>query len=514
MRRFRIAFTGVFDIANYGDHLFPIIFQNEMEKRKLNFQLFLFSPFAGKEAFNHETDVFALRDLEKMHLQTPFDAIIVGGGEVIHFRQSNERLNADDEEYYPYPISQIWIIPSIVALKYNVPLIWNAPGANSFSFKEPYRGMTSSLCSSVDYLCVRNETSRNILEECGIDKSFIHLCPDTALLISDIISINLLEKLRDSLLPFSQRYVVFHTNRFITETGVKAVVKTLNSLEKCGYKIVLLPLAYSHGDDLILHKINQLAGNHYYEFTQALSLQDMMSVLACSSLYIGSSFHGCVTALAYGKRVAMFDIFQNKKTEDLLTSLNLRNHFIVEPELLSENVTAIINESFSIDLSLVKSKLRDHFNQIYKLIISPSKCNKTVEKFSVGYLKSMDGFRMILNEFSSSKMQSEEIKQIKEYTSTLEKQITEKNAYISRKEQECEKAQCYIKKMEVKLQENKALIAESKTQIKNEEQRHKRSENYLEKEKAKLFDQLNEQSKKIDKFENSFYGKIYKRLHN
>ena len=45
MKKIKIAFTGVFDIDNFGDHLFPIIFENSLRKRKIDVELFLFSPY-------------------------------------------------------------------------------------------------------------------------------------------------------------------------------------------------------------------------------------------------------------------------------------------------------------------------------------------------------------------------------------------------------------------------------------------------------------------------------------
>ena len=41
MKKIKIAFTGVFDIDNFGDHLFPIIFENSLRKRMLNCSSFL-----------------------------------------------------------------------------------------------------------------------------------------------------------------------------------------------------------------------------------------------------------------------------------------------------------------------------------------------------------------------------------------------------------------------------------------------------------------------------------------
>lgn len=42
MKKYNIAFTGVFDIENYGDHLFPLIFREKMKKKELTVNYFFF----------------------------------------------------------------------------------------------------------------------------------------------------------------------------------------------------------------------------------------------------------------------------------------------------------------------------------------------------------------------------------------------------------------------------------------------------------------------------------------
>ena len=454
VKKSRIAFTGVFDIANFGDHLFPLVFENEMEKRNLDFQIFLFSPFSGKEDFDIGRDVFSLSDMEKMHLQDPFDAIIVAGGEVVHFLQSDEKLQIGDTAFQPYPISQVWIIASLVALKYNIPLLWNAPGANSFLFKDPYRWAAKGLCSCVDYLCVRNETSKKILADCGIDEAGIKVCPDTALLISDIVPLTRLETVIQTLLPFSHKYVVFHTNRFLTEDGIQSVINTLDFLSELGYKIVLLPLAYSHGDDDILREINERAGKKYFEFSKALSLDEILSVLALCSLYIGASFHGCISSLAYGKKVLVFDIFQNRKTEDLLNSFGLEDCFISQPSQLFQAVINALENELNPDLGFAKSKIYDHFDLMFKMITSKYSPKKQTSAFIHGFLKSLSAFREQL-------LAPEE--QAKVYISSLEKQISEKNAFIIQQEMRLQEVPAYLTSLEKQIAEKDAFIIQQET---------------------------------------------------
>lgn len=80
MKKIKIAFTGVFDIDNFGDHLFPIIFENSLRKRKIDVELFLFSPYESTQGFGIAKKVYSIREMEKLHKINKFDAIVVGGG--------------------------------------------------------------------------------------------------------------------------------------------------------------------------------------------------------------------------------------------------------------------------------------------------------------------------------------------------------------------------------------------------------------------------------------------------
>ena len=42
--KYNIAISGTFNVENYGDLMFPVVFKKAVEKRGLDFELFLFSP--------------------------------------------------------------------------------------------------------------------------------------------------------------------------------------------------------------------------------------------------------------------------------------------------------------------------------------------------------------------------------------------------------------------------------------------------------------------------------------
>lgn len=68
----RIALCGVFDIPNYGDHLFPLVLREELSRRGYAGNVVLFSPFQAEESFVENSNVHSLDDLERMHMEEPF----------------------------------------------------------------------------------------------------------------------------------------------------------------------------------------------------------------------------------------------------------------------------------------------------------------------------------------------------------------------------------------------------------------------------------------------------------
>lgn len=105
--------------------MFPLVFRNELKKRNIEFELDLFFIYSCKQAFDPNTNVYAVSDLETMYLQKKYDAFFVGGGEIIHFYSFKHRYNQEEKTY---PIFGVWVTPSIVSKKYGVPLFWNCPG--------------------------------------------------------------------------------------------------------------------------------------------------------------------------------------------------------------------------------------------------------------------------------------------------------------------------------------------------------------------------------------------------
>jgi len=199
-----------------------------------------------------------------------------------------------------------------------------------------------------------------------------------------------LRPIREKLINPAEKYVVFHTNRFISDEEIPSIIESLNGLKNQGYRIVLLPLAYTHGDDVILQKINERAGNQYKVFDRILTAYEMLSVLAGCTLYIGISFHGSVTALSYGKKAIAYNFLNQKKTEDLFRSLNISQYHINKASDLRSCINAIMSDGSQVNLEETYKKIDDHFDRIFNLLCMDTTEDKHLDDFMKQLLKGIE----------------------------------------------------------------------------------------------------------------------------
>lgn len=373
MMSVNIAFTGVYDIDNYGDHLFPIVFKNAMKKRNIDCNLFLFSPTSReKQGFNQENKIYPLCDIAKLHEKYCFDAVVVGGGEILHFHAFKHKMA--NSEYSIYPIYNVWTIPSLFCEEYGVPLLWNNPGA-PFKFEGIYELLAKQMISKVDYVSVRNKFTFNTIKSLEICN--VNLSVDTAFYLPKVLNKkDLLEEVRG--LDLKNKYVVFHCNKLISQEYLNIAIDELLLLYQQGYKIILLPLAYTNGDDDFARKINDIVSNKFITFEGELSILEIISILANTKLYIGVSFHGAITSYVYGKKVIAFDFFSNKKTKDLFELMGLEDNYITDANNLDEAISNVLNTTYMYEEKHkeIISLLDVHFDQVASILLETKKKNK------------------------------------------------------------------------------------------------------------------------------------------
>jgi len=343
----RIALFGCFDLANFGDHLYPLIIEKFYQNQNINIELDLYSIYEGIESFGTGKEVNSVFNLEQKHLETPYDLFLIGGGEIIHYLSCKHKYK---EEEKVYPMCGNWVIPSIIGKKYNIPIILNCPGI-PFDFYTPYESLTKYILSGYSYMAVRNISSKNAIEKITETSANIDVYYDLAFLINDFVDLDNKERfIKDD------KYAVFHFNKMLAEKDFEYLNQTIKDLSEKGYKIYLLPLAYCNDD---IEFLENYCNNHLKEIanviSQRLNLEDIINILGNSDLYCGLSYHGAIIAYCYNKPVVSMDYPCQRKTKDLFNKLNLDKFYLNDLTNLKE----ICNDALT-----KKSDIKNHTPEI------------------------------------------------------------------------------------------------------------------------------------------------------
>src|SRR4051812_11960562 len=159
-RKWQVGICGTFDVANYGDLLFPLIAHSELSQRLGDVTLHRVSyhPSTSPEWPYEVTSVAALPAMIER-----LDGLLIGGGFLIRF----------DKEVapgYSPPVPDIHhptgysLAPALTALQHNVPLVWNAPGMHCNDVPGWANPLMEAALTLSRYISVRDELSRSVLE--------------------------------------------------------------------------------------------------------------------------------------------------------------------------------------------------------------------------------------------------------------------------------------------------------------------------------------------------------------
>lgn len=392
MKKYRIAQIGSFDVENYGDLLFAYVFAHNIEKYVKVDEIVLFAPKRCKMPFtNGEKDVYSVAELEDMHRESPFDAIIVGGGDLVHCTKIRTYMPHISDEWVDYEALYMWMIPSIISWKYDIPLLWNAPGV-PMTFMESETMMVRELCKCVDYMSVRDNISKHNLEKCWVDNE-ICVVPDTVFSVSEIIQKAELEQVfyKLNLSLEIKKYVIFHANYTFLETEVEGCIKTLRKIkENYGMDILLLPIGYALGDDTFVKELTEKCPNEFITLWHKLNPKEMMAVIANSAGYIGASLHGCITAATYGVPIVMCNYNRYIKVNGFLELVCLEKAVVYR----TEDIYPVLKQQFVVSEESRRKAMEQidaHFRTLSHRILKNEK--KTKEHFDVALCEYVFGMR-------------------------------------------------------------------------------------------------------------------------
>lgn len=382
MKTYNIAFAGTFDIENYGDLMFPIVFEKAMKKRGMNLKVFLFSPHGwDSKVLDLSRRVYTFKDFERINKEVGLDALVIGGGAIIHFHDIPVRLS-NNTMVKDYHNIHSWFSLLYLAAKNDIKIIFNLPQL-PYDMPDEFKLLLKESFRQADYLSVRDEASgRRIKDICGEDDIDARVYPDAICAIDDYFDKKELQKIRKQIIDVDH-YSVVHFSRWMPESTYNSVREAVEILLSNGQEVVFLPLGYTHGDDKLLKDFNRnYCDNKCIVPKTKLGIDDMTAILSGCDYYVGTSFHGIIVTIAYGGKAVNFNYPKpTEKNKWMYDAYGISNCLALKNTDMPNILRKIINGkmNFSPKRVSVKKKVNEHFDNIYRIIMSKEKKKKTVE---------------------------------------------------------------------------------------------------------------------------------------
>lgn len=369
---YRIAQVGSFDVENYGDLLFSDVFEAQMRKR-LDIDEIVFFSADTCTIPNRNVMTHSVQEMETLHCQKPFDAVVIGGGDLIHFGRMMilRPFIAPVEQLYDAP--SMWIIPALISERYGIPLMLNAPGVPA-AFTDNEKRVVRNLLGEAMYLSVRDANAQKELAAALSDKE-ITVVPDTVLSISTLFPKEELEKRLHEIYPQLKagNYLLAQINYKFTEEDIRILKETLTQIrQNTGLDILIQPIGYSMGDTEAIAAMKKDLPADFIVCDRHLSQYDLLAVIASAAFYIGSSLHGAITSASYGVRVLVCNVNHYNKSSGFLSLISRPEACVDDMHDLKEAFNAQYAKQPA-DIAEQLDQINAHFDHMADVIQSGRK---------------------------------------------------------------------------------------------------------------------------------------------
>jgi polysaccharide pyruvyl transferase WcaK-like protein len=296
----RVFITGMFDMKNFGDLMFPLIARHRLSH--LGVEIVPVSPTGADVGIPDAMGSISLQELFADN--APADGVLVGGGYIVHSHKMHflDEYKADGLANFAGP--GLWLGATLAAAVRNVPVIWNAPGV-PHPFAQNQRGLIDAALRAADCLSVRDQGGLELLNApSGLQ---VNIVPDTVVDIAQIWTPDTLAAAFRDLIArkggdAQARHLAVHIrNRSLAKLGGEGVAAMIDQFAQ-GHDLVpiLIAIGQTHADDVVARDVARHLRARHLVLDDPSGLVEIAAAVSQSSLYVGASLHGYVVAAAYG----------------------------------------------------------------------------------------------------------------------------------------------------------------------------------------------------------------------
>ena len=375
----RVALLGTFDVDNYGDHLFPRVAAHELGRRGLVVEAF--SPY-GRLHPTPLDDGWAVEPLgpwspeRAQQLAAAHRLIVIGGGELIHL---NDPLLAPVYEKTPEELHRMapsrWFVEGLgPELEASCPVVWHGVGVPWALDEEAAERLRAALAGR-PYVTVRDRHSAQRLSDAGIDRP-IEVVPDSALLIDRIMPPAALSARLDGLRaaggyppPGTMPVLLQGCDLLLPHLDeVVTAVERWRVAQRDSAEVVALETGRCRGDGLFADAVERcMSHRRVWRLPAGSSVEDLAAAIA-GGMFVGSSLHGAITALAYGQPFVLLNLYGEPKLDGFGDLTGLGGHVVHQ----AAEIPAALDLAVAVPapaglLDSLQRRLDRHFDRLAEL---------------------------------------------------------------------------------------------------------------------------------------------------
>jgi GT2 family glycosyltransferase/spore maturation protein CgeB len=286
-----VGIVGTFDVANFGDLLFPELAAFELERRLGPIEMRRYS----HRSMSAPPWPYGVRPIDELVATVDeLDLLVVGGGHLVRFDETVAPGYEAVAAGIPHPAGY-WLSPTLVAAAAGVPVAWNAVGASTGT-PAWARPLVACALEAVEYVSVRDGDSLH--ELAGIAPHHeVRLVPDSAFGIRPFLVSRTASPPRSLQEALAGRpYVIVQASRGL-RSSAPAIEAALQLVSARGIAVVEVPISPVLGD-----RPGLLGGLS----AGAITLDPwpdpvaLATIIAGARAVIAHSLHGSIVALAHG----------------------------------------------------------------------------------------------------------------------------------------------------------------------------------------------------------------------
>lgn len=350
-----IAVFGAFDVNSFGDMLFPLALENELRKRIEIDEVILFSPTKSRSEYGYGKEIYSYEEFDDINQNYGFKAIVIGGGELLH----NKAIEFTDlsGKKIIYHDGEVWKTPVSLGKKYKIKVLINSVGM-------PYElsDNDKKILEGISYLSFRDRYS--VGKFCGkkMPKQMA-LVPDSLWNLDEYFP-----GTEDSQKRLRDKYIALQIG---TLDGCEQIYETvLQYATEKKIEVVAFAINWCHADREVVKKIKDRQDENCFVLDRILSPGEIIEIISSAHLYVGTSFHGALTACLYETPVLMYNIYSYfvSKMDGLADWGNMQFQLVENIRQLRCALADTTKAIYKPDLSGIKIKLSQHFDEMAKII--------------------------------------------------------------------------------------------------------------------------------------------------